>query len=192
MVDSWRGASFGGYRRCRSDPERRWAVLHSDPGRHGSRGRQDRAARARRRREGVGATLLGPGERHLHLVESQQEEPRPRPQVARWARGPAPPGRPGRRVRAEPKAGSHRRARTRLRGRLADQPEDRVLLDHRVRSAGTAQPSARIRSVDAGVQRFDVGQRPSRSGAGARRHVDRRHGHRHVGGAGYRRRAPSA
>ncbi len=43
-----------------------------------------------------------------------------------------------------------------------------------------------LRSAHAGVWRAHVGERPPGAGARPGGHVDRRHGHRHVGGAGHR------
>src|SRR5437667_7749271 len=192
MIDSWRGAPARRHGRCRSDPERRRALLHPDSRGHGSRGHQGRAAGTWRRREGVGAALLGPGERDVHRAESQQEEPGPRSQVPGRARDPAATGPSGRCVRPEPPARGRRRARPRLRRGCPPQSEDRLLLDHRIRSAGAAPAPARIRSVDASVQRPDVGEWPSRDGAGPGWDVDRRHGHRDVGGPRRGRRASPA
>ena len=71
--------------RRRSDPEHRRALLHADPRRHGGAGRQGGASRPGRRRSGLGAALLGPGERDLHEREPQQAQPRRRHEGARRA-----------------------------------------------------------------------------------------------------------
>ena len=75
------------------------------------------------------------------------------------------------------------RAGTRLPQGHRAQSAARLLLDHRLRHARSARAPAGLRPADAGVRRPDVGERPSGTGAGARRHLHRGHGHRHVGRA---------
>ena len=159
-----------------------------------SRGRrgQGRAAGPRRRDPRVGAAPLGSRRGALPLLQPEQAQPRPRREGAGRAAGDRAARPPVGRARPELPARQRRGAGLRRRAGAGAEPEADLLLRHRLRHAGAAPRSARLRPDDAGLHRLHAPDGTPGPGAGARRHVDGRHGHRDVGGARRPGRAPRA